>query len=462
MKRFIHQNYGFAFSLERACQIAIQRGNKGYGTIRTKQIRIQYFTEFLKASDIKDLRKVQYTDLQSFGEHVAQLAKIKNWSTAYAQNILADANVLMGFVRRQRSFRIRPRAYVGQRGWTRTSPPTGMAMGEIEQSAHALFQNGDERAALIVLMARFFGMRLQEAVKANLPRLLRQAKREGRINILDGTKGGRKVTRYVAVNDFGIWILQQAHDLAQEDCSHCLVPRHQNYIQFIGGEVARARQVMKTCGIKGFHDLRSAYSCDRYTQISGVPAPVFTGGRTTQGKTDSNARVVISAELGHHRPEVVNAYIGARKPAPEFADIDRAEHARQKREMAELQAPVTETSLSYLLRSTFKGPKSEFHIHLRRLSDMLLPYSRDHAIYRLNQITLEDLQEIARSETVHHKNRSRKTQQDYLLSLLRLVYALGQHKWEAPIRESVGFVKKTQAGRQLKINRRRFRDDKHQ
>ena len=74
MKRFIHQNYGFAFSLERACQIAIQRGNKGFGSIRTKQMRIQYFTEFLKTSGIKDLRKVRYADLQSFGEHVAQLA----------------------------------------------------------------------------------------------------------------------------------------------------------------------------------------------------------------------------------------------------------------------------------------------------------------------------------------------------------------------------------------------------
>ncbi|MEB8536883.1 integrase domain-containing protein [Acidithiobacillus ferriphilus] len=462
MKRFIHQNYGLAFSLERACQIAIQRGNKGYGSIRTKQKRIQYFTEFLKTSGIKDLRKVRYADLQSFGEHVAQLAKTQNWSTAYAQNILADANVLMGFVRRQRSFRIRPCAYVGQRGWTRSNPPTGMSMSDIEQCAHALFKNGGERAALILLMARFFGMRLQEAVKADLPRLLRQAKREGRINILEGTKGGRKVARLVTINDFGIWILQQAHDLAREDHGRCLIPQDQNYICFIRSEIARARQVMKTFEIKGFHDLRSAYSCDRYTQIAGVPAPVFTAGRTTRGELDHNARVVISAELGHRRPEVVNSYIGARKPAPEFSDIDRAEQARLKREMTELQAPVTEASLSCLLRSTFKGPKSECRIHLRRVSDMLLPYCRAHAIHRLGEITLQNLQEMVRSETIGHENRSRKTQQDYLLSLLRFAHALGHAEWELPIREAAGFVKKTQAGRQLKINRRRFRDNKNQ
>lgn len=173
-------------------------------------------------------------------------------------------------------------------------------------------------------------------------------------------------------------------------------------------------------------------------------------------------RVVISAELGHHRPEVVNSYIGARKPAPEFADIDRAEQTRQKREMAELHAPISENSLSYLLRSTFKGPKSEFHIHLRRISGMLLPYCRAHAIHRLGEITLQDLQEMVRSETIEHENRRRKTQQDYLLSLLRFAHALGYAEWELPIREAAGFVKKTQAGRQLKINRRLFRDSRNQ
>ncbi|WP_298173733.1 hypothetical protein, partial [Acidithiobacillus sp.] len=188
----------------------------------------------------------------------------------------------------------------------------------------------------------------------------------------------------------------------------------------------------------------------------------FTGGRTTRGEVDHNARMVISAELGHQRPEVVNSYIGARKPAPEFADIDKAEQARQKREMAELQAPISENSLSYLLRSTFKGPKSEYRIHLRRVSGMLLPYCHAHAVHRLGEITLQDLQEMVRSETIERENRSRKTQQDYLLSLLRFAHALGHAEWEVPVREAADFVKKTQAGRQLKINRRRFRDNRNQ
>lgn len=45
--------------------------------------------------------------------------------------------------------------------------------------------------AAIVLLARATGMRLREAILADLPRLSREANDLGRINIQDGTKGGR-------------------------------------------------------------------------------------------------------------------------------------------------------------------------------------------------------------------------------------------------------------------------------
>ena len=48
-----------------------------------------------------------------------------------------------------------------------------------------------ERLAAIVLLARTTGMRLREAILADLPRLHREAEHLGRINIQDGTKGGR-------------------------------------------------------------------------------------------------------------------------------------------------------------------------------------------------------------------------------------------------------------------------------
>ncbi len=70
-------------------------------------------------------------------------------------------------------------------------------------------------------------------------------------------------------------------------------------------------------------------------------------------------------------------------------------------------------------------------------------WTTSHAIHRLDEITLQDLQEMVRSETIEHGNRSRKTQQDYLLSLLRFTHALGPAKWEPPIWEAAGFVKKT-------------------
>jgi len=53
---------------------------------------------------------------------------------------------------------------------------------------------GQLRAAAIVLLAPFMEMRLREAILADPPRLCREAKDLGRINIQNGTKGGRAGT----------------------------------------------------------------------------------------------------------------------------------------------------------------------------------------------------------------------------------------------------------------------------
>lgn len=58
--------------------------------------------------------------------------------------------------------------------------------------------------AAIVLLTRITGMRLREAILADLPRLRREAELLGRINIQDGTKGGRSgasAPRQIMFND---------------------------------------------------------------------------------------------------------------------------------------------------------------------------------------------------------------------------------------------------------------------
>ena len=62
-----------------------------------------------------------------------------------------------------------------------------------------------------------------------------------------------------------------------------------------------------------FHELRAAYACERYEQITQCPAPI-NGGKCCQvdRNLDSEARRQISYELGHGRIDVVATYIGGR------------------------------------------------------------------------------------------------------------------------------------------------------
>ena len=78
-----------------------------------------------------------------------------------------------------------------QRSGVRHSVPQGQVREQVKQIIDALCSHHHPRAAAIVLLARTTGMRLREAILADLPPLSREANQLGRITIQDGTKGGR-------------------------------------------------------------------------------------------------------------------------------------------------------------------------------------------------------------------------------------------------------------------------------
>ncbi|MCF7997248.1 MAG: hypothetical protein K9L32_09620 [Chromatiaceae bacterium] len=64
--------------------------------------------------------------------------------------------------------------------------------------------------------------------------------------------------------------------------------------------------------MRGYHDARAAFACERYQALSGQPAPVIAGGQhLADREADGQAREVIAVELGHGRTDVVAAYIGS-------------------------------------------------------------------------------------------------------------------------------------------------------
>ena len=89
-----------------------------------------------------------------------------------------------------------------------------------------------------------------------------------------------------------------------------LIPTHLSWRQWNSKVHHVWAAVRNDHGLKKIHDLRAAYACERYRQLTGSAAPVVAGRRIADRSTDRAARLTIAQELGHARIDVVSAYIG--------------------------------------------------------------------------------------------------------------------------------------------------------
>ncbi|MNG14806.1 hypothetical protein D3C84_985920 [compost metagenome] len=95
--------------------------------------------------------------------------------------------------------------------------------------------------------------------------------------------------------------------------SRNLIAPHESYLNVLQEIIRPARDILHAHNLKGFHELRAAYACERYEQITQHRAPI-NGGQCCQvdRNLDREARRQISYELGHGRIDVVATYIGGR------------------------------------------------------------------------------------------------------------------------------------------------------
>ena len=90
-----------------------------------------------------------------------------------------------------------------------------------------------------------------------------------------------------------------------------LVPEQQCLPDFLSAVRHYSGAVLKKHGLNNRHDLRAAYACERYQQITDCSAPVIAGKRECLKSVDRKAREEIAQELGHHRTDVVASYLGS-------------------------------------------------------------------------------------------------------------------------------------------------------
>ena len=314
------RNFGYGRQLSYAGPQALKDmfGGGHYGTVKAHTDRWQAFVRWCRSEDgpgLNDARKIDRQTLLDYAGYLRQQVEHGELAIATAQNRLSSVNRTMAALRGDEYVRVAsPSKALGmQRTTVRTTAPLGQDRDQVMLIVDALREQQLPRAAAIVYLARATGMRLREAILANLPRLKREAVQYGRINIQDGTKGGRSgalAPRWLWVNDNIRKALRYA-ELTSPAGSRNLLAPNERYLDFQQQIVRPARDILHTHNLKGFHELRAAYACERYEQITHYLAPVKRGDCNQLGRhLDQKARAQISYELGHGRIDVVSAYIG--------------------------------------------------------------------------------------------------------------------------------------------------------
>jgi len=310
------KNFGWGGSMSFSAKGAIsdRYGGGHFGTIAAHNQRIESCIEWARENGYNRWDKFDQTAAERFSQHIASRVQCGSMSSSYGQNLVSTMNVTMSALRGDGAVYVSP-ASVGQRSHVRTEAPGGVSRDSVSAAQAAMRATGYDRAAAVAGLAREFGMRVREASLANLDRLSREARTLGRINIQDGTKGGRDAPRWVEITkESQIDALKDAI-AARSAGSQNLVEKSESLKDFISREVNAAREELKAAGIEKFHDLRSAYACERYQELTGHAAPVLRepGEARPDRDLDREARMQVSEELGHGREDVVSAYIGGKR-----------------------------------------------------------------------------------------------------------------------------------------------------
>ena len=316
------RNFGYGRQLSYAGPQALRDlfGGGHYGTVKAHSNRWQAFVRWCRSEDgpgFNDARQIDRQTLMEYAEYLRQQVEQSAIGIATAQNRLSSVNRTMAALRGDQYVKVvSPSKALGMRRTSvRQSVPQGKDHEHVKRIVDVLCEHQMQRAAAIVYLARAAGMRLREAILADLPRLQREAEQLGRINIQDGSKGGRSgasAPRWITVDEHIRDALAFAVQVSP-DGSRNLLAANERYLDFQQVIVRPAREILHTHNLKGFHELRAAYACERYEQITHHPAPI-NGGHCYQldRRLDQDARVQISYELGHGRIVVVAAYIGGR------------------------------------------------------------------------------------------------------------------------------------------------------
>jgi len=310
------RNFGHGRSISYAGHHALRESYQGrYATIEAHSERWKKFATWAKAQGINDTQRITVDHLAQYAQELSDRVADGEKTVSYAQNLVSAVNVTLEAMRMDRQVWVSPSKAIGaQRNNVREIPPASMDRARVDRALMELRYQGWVRQAMILEVARDLGLRRREGVTMNYRVALKEAEKTGKVNVTDGTKGGRgrEVDRLVPVSERAMQTLRRGAELQEELGGRNLIAPGETQKSVLQSLYSEAiRQIMRDHKLTAYHDARAAYACERYQQITGQPAPAVAGQREASKATDRPARKVISHELGHGRSDVLVSYVGA-------------------------------------------------------------------------------------------------------------------------------------------------------
>lgn len=282
---------------------------RAYASIKTQGERFKLFVDFIKERGLNKLEKVTADTVRDYARDMLD----RDLSPATMQNNLSAVNTIMAEARGDHACRVTAKE-------VDLPSRTGVAR---EFKGNEEIDHASDKAQAIYGLAQSLGLRFEEASKLDLVRAERELDRDF-LHIEYGTKGGQ--SRDVPITDQAREAISRAHEIAQSQGTRNLIDREKIYRE-------HQRELYRE-GIR-YHAGRHEYANRRYSELMqqrGIEtqSPVLSDKPADQawsaylaektGLTQSQAREIdrevrleLSRELGHHREDIVSAYIGGQK-----------------------------------------------------------------------------------------------------------------------------------------------------
>ncbi|MGZ4960579.1 MAG: integrase domain-containing protein [Methylomonas sp.] len=302
-------------NLTRAGKICAHQSGKAFATRGTLAERWSVFAKWLEQTQgIKRMEDINREHVLAYGQVLKARVERDELKASTAQLYVSAVNSIMTSATQGEWQTVSPTRDCGLPK-RRYISETSKAM---PQAQHDQLQVSvdDERITALLNLQRTLGLRFKESALLNAQKAWRQAKREGRITVFSGTKGGKR--RHVPVSAEALDALEKAASL-QDGPS--MIPATLRYVDFRDHCYRQAQQQQFQ-----FHGQRHHYAQQRYQALTGVPAPINTGitesawhvymatqlniSLEAAEALDLRARSILSQEVGHERLEVVRVYIG--------------------------------------------------------------------------------------------------------------------------------------------------------